>query len=80
MDKSTIDIMELYLSKQEYEIIQFAVIAWGAFHCWDSLVNFSQRFPNTRNLIRDFMNGQQEEPPPQNNAHPADQNAQGQPN
>lgn len=69
--------MELYLSKQEYEIIQLAGIAWGAFHCWDSLVNFSQKFPDTRALIRDFMNGQQEEPPPQN-AHPADQNAQGQ--
>lgn len=71
--------MELYLSKQEYEIIQLAVIAWGAFHCWSSLVNFSHRFPNTRALIRDFMNGtngEQEEPLPQNRAQPADQNPQ----
>lgn len=68
--------MELYLSKQEYEIIQLAVIAWGAFHCWDSFVNFSRRFPNTRALIRDFMNGAQEEPHPQNNAQPEGQNAQ----
>ena len=68
--------MELYLSKHEYEIIQLAVIAWGAYHCWDSLVNFSRKFPNTRALIRDFMNGEQEEPP-QNNAQPADQNVRG---
>lgn len=70
--------MELYLSKQEYEIIQLAVIAWGAFHCWDSLVNFSHKFPNTRALIRDIINGEEEVPPPQNNAEPTDQNAQGQ--
>ena len=68
--------MELYLSKQEYAIIQLAVIAWGAFHCWDSVVNISHKFPNTIALIRDFINGEQEEPPPQNNAQPADQNAQ----
>lgn len=68
--------MELYLSKQEYEIIQLAVIAWGAFHCWDSLANFSHKYPNTRALIRDFLNGEREEPPPEHNAQPADQNAQ----
>lgn len=68
--------MELYLSKQEYEIIQLAAIFWGAFHCWGSLVKFSQNYSNTRALIRDFMNGEQEEPPPQNNAQPAEQNAQ----
>ena len=69
--------MELYLSKQEYEIIQIAVIVWGAWNCWDSLVNFSHKYPNTRALIRDFMNGAQEEPlPPHDNAQPAEQNAQ----
>lgn len=68
--------MELYLSKQEYEIIQLAIIAWGAFHCWDSVVNFSHKFPNLRAIIRNFMNGDQEEPPLQNNnAQPANQDA-----
>ena len=66
-------MMELYLSKQEFEIIQLAVIAWGAFLCWDSLVK--HKFPNTRALIRDFINRGQEEPP-QHNAEPADQNTQ----
>ena len=68
--------MELYLSKQEYAIIQLAVIAWGAFNCWNSIANFSHKFPNTRALIRDFINGEQEGPAPQNNAQPADQGAQ----
>lgn len=68
-------MMEFYLSKQEYAIIQLAIIAWGAFHCWDSLINFSHKYPNTRALIRDFMNRGQEEPPPQDDAQPADQNA-----
>lgn len=68
--------MELYLSKQEYEIIQLTIIAWGAFHCWDSVVNFSHKFPNLRAIIRDVMNTEQEEPPPQNhNAQPANQDA-----
>ena len=70
--------MELYLSRQEYEIIQLAIIAWGAFHTWDSLVNFSHKYPNTIALIRDFLRGNQEEPIPQNNAQPGDGNAQGQ--
>lgn len=68
--------MELYLSKQEYEIIQIAVIVWGAYNCWDSLVNFSRKYPNTRALIRDFMNGARQETPPQDNAQRAEQDAQ----
>lgn len=67
--------MEFYLSKQEYAIVQLVVVAWGAFHCLDSLINFSHRYPNTRALIRHFMNGEREEHPPPNNAQPAHQNA-----
>ena len=62
--------MELFLSKQEYEIIQIAAIVWGAFHCWYSLVNFSRKFPNTSALIRNLLRGERRNPPPQNNAQP----------
>ena len=67
--------MELYLSKQEYEIVQFAIFAWGAFHCWDSFVNFSHKFPHLRALVHNLVNGQREEPPPaqQNDAQPVNE-------
>ena len=69
--------MELYLSRQEYEIIQFAIIAWGAFHCWDSFVNFAQKFPRLRALVHNLVNRQREEPPPpQNDAQPVNENAE----
>ena len=73
--------MEFYLSKQEYEIVQLAVIAWGAFLCWDKLVTLSHKFPNTATLFRNLMNRDRERPPPpppppQNNPQPAEPNIQ----
>ena len=74
------DIMEFYLSKQEYEIIQFAIIAWGAFHCWESIVNFSHKFPHLRAVVHNLVNGQREEPPPpprpRNDARHVNENAE----
>ena len=68
--------MELYLSKQEYEIIQIAAILWGAYHCWHSFVKLSRRFPNARARILDVITGRRrDEPPPAQGR--ADRNARG---
>ena len=63
--------MELWLSRQEFAIIQLAAIVWGAYHSWDSLANFAYKYPHTRALIREFLNGRREAAPPPNNPQPA---------
>ena len=49
--RNTVLVMELYLSKQEYAIVQIIATAWFSYLFWDLVANFSVKYPGMKSLV-----------------------------